>query len=123
MEAPAPYHTAPKGPRNLVAPIAAWLRTQGFEATEHPGDEQATLTAIWASPRGERFGVSYLWLPCYGGTVLTLQVAYPGQTQTEVLFAAQQVRRLRDVRLLLLGNVRYANARLLAGSLPAPAGY
>jgi hypothetical protein len=40
-------------------------------------------------------------------------VAYPGQTQTEMLIAAQQVRRLRDLHLLLLGNLRYANARLL----------
>jgi hypothetical protein len=113
MEAPAPYHTAPKPPRNLTAPIAAWLRTQGFEATEQAGDEQATLTAIWTGPRGERFGVSYLWSPRYDGTVLSLQVAYPGQTQTEMLIAAQQVRRLRDLHLLLLGNLRYANARLL----------
>jgi hypothetical protein len=54
--------------------------------------------------------------------VLSLQVAYPGQAHTEILFAAQQVRRLRDVRLLLLGNVRYANARLLARLVSAGAG-
>lgn len=121
MEAPAPYTTAaPKGPRNLTAPIAAWLRTQGFTVTEQLDDEQATLTALWTGPRGERFGLSYLWAPQYGGTTLGLQVGYPRHTQTEILITAQQVRRLRDVRLLLLGNVRYANARLLAQS-PHPA--
>ena len=65
--------------------------------------------------------MSHLWLPCYGGTVLTLQVGYPGETQTEILIKVQQVRRLRDVRLLLLGNLRYANARLLARLVPVPA--
>lgn len=41
-----------------------------------------------------------------------MQARWPGQA-AENLFGSQQVRRLRDVRLLLLGNVRYANARTL----------
>jgi len=48
-----------------------------------------------------------------------LQARWPGR-ELENPFGAQQVRRLRDVRLLLLGNVRYANARTLA-TLPHPA--
>ena len=92
MEAPAPYHTAPKGPRDLSVPLAAWLRVQGFTATE-----QARSATCW------------------------LRVHYPGQPQAETLFTGQHVRRLREERQLLLGNVRYANARTLAKLVPAPA--
>ena len=48
-----------------------------------------------------------------------LSVHYPGQLQPESLFSAQHVRRLKEARQLLLGNVRYANARLLAHLVPA----
>jgi hypothetical protein len=117
MEAPAPYHTAPKGPRNLAEPIAAWLRTQGFEATERQYETMATVGATWLGPWGERFELGYIWVPRYASATLQLQVRWPGR-EPENLFGPQQVRRLRDVRWLLLGNVRYANARLLASSLP-----
>jgi hypothetical protein len=36
------------------------------------------------------------------------------------LFTAQRVRHLKEVRLLLLGNVRYHNARLLAKPAALP---
>ncbi|WP_201980407.1 hypothetical protein [Hymenobacter rubidus] len=122
MEAPAPYHTAPKGPRDLSAPLAAWLRAQGFTAVEQARPTTATVAAHWLGPQGERFQLDYTWLsgPVPSATCW-LRVHYPGQPQPETLFTGQQVRRLREARQLLLGCVRYANARTLARLVPAPA--
>jgi hypothetical protein len=115
MEKRALYHTtAPKGPRNLAEPIATWLREQGFAVIERHYDGQAYVAATWTGPRGD-----YNWVPRYQSATLQLHVHWLGQVAHN-LFGAQQVRRLRDVRLLLLGNVRYANARTLA-TLPHPA--
>jgi hypothetical protein len=113
MEAPAPYHTAPKGPRNLAEPIAAWLRTQGFTATERQYETMATVGATWLGPRGESFELGYFWVPRYASATLQLVVRWPGR-EPENLFGSQQIRRLREVRWLLSSNVRYANARRLA---------
>ena len=44
---------------------------------------------------------------------------YPSCVWGEMLFTAQRVRRLKEVRLLP-GNLRYHNARTLA-TLPQPA--
>jgi hypothetical protein len=120
MEDRAPYHTpAPKVPRNLAAPLVEWLRTQGFAVTERQADGQATVAAVWFGPRQEIFELGYIWLARYASATLQLQARWPGQPN-ENLFGSQQVRRLRDVRLLVLGNMRYANARLLA-TMPHPA--
>lgn len=123
MEARAPYHTLPasKGPRNLAAPLAAWLRTQGFTATEYY--QGTTVAAHWVGSRGEHFQLDYTWVngPVPDATC-RLRVLYAGSSLFETLFSAQRVRRLKEARLLLLGNVRYANARLLAApaSIQAP---
>jgi hypothetical protein len=119
MEDRAPYHTSvPKVPRNLAAPLAEWLRTQGFAVIERQDDGQATVAAVWFSSRNEVFELSYIWLARYASATLQLQARWPGQPN-ENLFGSQQVRRLRDMRLLVLGNVRYANARTLA-TMPHP---
>ena len=120
MEERAPYHTpAPKVPRNLAAPIATWLREQGFAVEERQYEGMATVAAIWIDSRGEQFQLCYIWTARYASATLQLE-AYRLGWATQNLFGAQQVRRLRDVRLLLTGNVRYANARTLA-TLPHPA--
>jgi hypothetical protein len=121
MEAQAPYQTpaALKGPRNLAAPIAAWLREQGFVVEERQYDGVATVAAIWIDSRGEQFQLCYIWTARYASATLQLE-AYRLGRATQNLFGPQQVRHLREVRLLLLGNVRYANARLLL-TLPHPA--
>jgi hypothetical protein len=116
MESRAPYHAeAPKGPRNLTAPLAAWLRTQGFTVTEQTQPQCAVVGAHWLGQLGERFQLTYFWqcgpLP---DATCWLEVRYPGQAHAEVLFTPQHVRRLRDARLLLTNCVRYHNARLLA---------
>lgn len=120
MEERAPYHTlTPKAPRNLAAPIAQWLREQGFTATEQHYDTWATVAAHWIGPVGERYELTYTWTagPAPDATC-QLQVCWLGMSMS--LFGSQRVRRLKEVRLLLLGNVRYANARTLA-TLPHPA--
>jgi hypothetical protein len=121
MEDRAPYHTpALKVPRNLAASIAAWLREQGFTVTERQYDEaMATVGATWTGPRGECFEFAYIWVAHYCSATLQLQARWPGQ-EPHNLFGSQQVRRLREMRLLVLSNVRYANACLLA-TLPHPA--
>ena len=120
MEDRAPYQTqpAPQGPRNLAAPLAAWLRKQGFTAAEYHG---TTVVAHWTGSRGERFQLDYDWV---GGespdATCRLRVRHAGQSLYDILFTAQKVRRLEDARRLLTGNVCYYNARLLA-QLPHPA--
>lgn len=116
MEDRATYQTeAPKGPRNLARPLAEWLRTQGFVATEAAQPIWATVQAHWLGSQGERFELGYTWAsgPVPESTC-RLRVHYAGQLTPEVLFTAQAVRGLKEVRLLLLGNRRYDAARLLA---------
>lgn len=123
MEDRAPYHTtAPQGPRNLTAALAAWLRTQGFTATEQQYPTLATVAAHWLGPQHERYELDYTWSGgAHPGATCRLQVRYPGQAQPETLVAAQHVRRLQEARQLLTSCVRYANARLLARLAPIPA--
>lgn len=122
MEARAPYHApAPFVPRNLAGPLAAWLRTQGFTALEYC--EGTTVVAHWVGPRGEHFQLDYVWVTApLPQATCRLRVLYAGQALFDSLFTEQRVRRLREARQLLLGNVRYANARLLATRTPSPAG-
>jgi hypothetical protein len=120
MENRAPYAPALKAPRNLAAPLAEWLRTQGFTATEQHHDTLATVAAHWLGPVGECYDFTYTWAagPVPEATC-QLRVSWLGLSMS--LFTAQRARRLRDVRLLLLGNVRYANARTLTTlTHPAP---
>jgi hypothetical protein len=116
MEDRASYHpSAPAGPRNLARFIAQWLRTQGFTATEVEKPNLATVSAHWTGVQGERFELDYTWAtgPFPEGNC-RLRVRYAGQLTPKILFTAQAVRRLKEVRLLLLGNRRYDAARLLA---------
>lgn len=106
---------APRGARNLAAPLAGWLRTQGFTAYEQMLPLYATVVAHWVGPANEYFLLEYEWVagPVPVATC-RLRVLYAGQPQFEPLFASQKVHRLKEARLLLLNCVRYANARLLA---------
>ena len=120
MEDRAPYG-APKGPRNLTAPLAAWLRTQGFVATEQVLATLATVRAHWVAIGGERYELTYTWAagPVPDATC-ALRVLYPQSVRAETLFTAQRVRKLKEARLLVSNCVRLANARTLA-TLPHPA--
>lgn len=117
MEDRATYQTpqALRGPRNLTRFLAEWLRTQGFTATEVEKPAFATVNAHWLGSQGERFELDYTWaMGPFPESVCRLRVRYAGQLTPEILFTAQAVRCLKDVRLLLLGNRRYDAARLLA---------
>jgi len=80
------------------------------------------VRAHWVAVGGERYELTYTWAagPVPDATC-TLRVLYPSSVWVETLFTAQRVRRLKEVRLLLLGNVRYHNVRLLAKSATTPA--
>jgi hypothetical protein len=61
MEVRVPYQSAAsKVSRNLAAPLAAWLCTVGFTASE--ADQDTTLATHWLSSRGQRFQFSYEWV-------------------------------------------------------------
>jgi hypothetical protein len=114
MESRAPYGLL--GPCSLTAPFAAWLRTQGWTATEYgQGISLAGFAAHWVGSRGERFELDYAWCqkPSPEATC-RLRVLYPGATLFQQLFTAQYVRRVREARTVLCNCVAYANARLLA---------
>ncbi|GAB3638642.1 hypothetical protein GCM10027422_42320 [Hymenobacter arcticus] len=124
MEARAPYQSAaPKGPRNLTQGLGEWLRAQGFSASEQRQPTFCLLTAHWTSPRFERFELTYSWKvgPNPDANCQLRVLSHQLGPQVEVLFTSQRVRRLKEVRLLLLGNVRYHNARLLARPAATPA--
>lgn len=120
MEDQAPYQPTPRaqpGDRDLSAPLAAWLRTQGFEALERALPGFVTVAATWTSPRRDCFELAYTWQLQPAGHAeasCRLRVCYAAEWDVTTLFTAQRVRRLSEARLLLLGNVRYASARALA---------
>jgi hypothetical protein len=117
METRAPYHTqVPKGPRNLAQPLGEWLRAQGFSTQLQELPDYVVLTAQWLSAHFERFELTYTWQagPVPDATLQLRALSHQTGPQVEVLFTAQRMRRLKEARLLLLGNVRYHNARLLA---------
>lgn len=103
-------------------PLAAWLRKQGFAATlPAPASHGA---CVLASGSGERFELTCTWVtgPVPNAT-RTLRVLDPQSVWVETLFMAPRVRRLKEMRQLLLGNVRYYSVRLPASSAPLSAPY
>ncbi len=119
MEARAPYGSpaAPPvpGPRNLAPPVAALLRTLGFQVWEQatPTPSLSLVSGTWTGLTGEQFHFQYAhhhpagaeaWAACSMG-VLALGARLPA-----VCFASTQVRRLKDVRLLVAGNDLFAAA-------------
>lgn len=118
MEARAPYHAAPSGPRNLTAPVAAWLRELGFTATEADHGPIATVEAHWQSPEGLRFYLDYQWSALKA--TVSLALYYPGERNPLDLIRSQHVGRLREVRRLLHGDARFRAAWLAAKSQPIP---
>lgn len=109
------------GPRNLAPYIGEWLRKIGFTATEQVLPGVTILAAHWDAPGRTRF---YLEYTHSSGTLADatccLWVRKPSGGLS-VLFKNQQVHRLKQLRELLLGNVRYKEARA-AASASVPAG-
>ena len=119
----------PPGPRNLAAPVAQLLRGLGFEVWEQaaPTASMSLITGWWSGSDGARFVFQYAHhhpaaAPTWWGGC-SLGVHRPGQAPQDC-FTMTQVRRLREVRLLLLQNECFAQARasqlfLLATATPS----
>jgi hypothetical protein len=104
------------GPRDLGPYVAQLLRQLGFQVWEQPTPVQSLslVTGTWTGLTGEQFSFQYAhhhppgaasWAAC------NMHVLPPGTHEPAVCFANQQVRRLKDVRLLVLGNDLFAAAR------------
>ncbi|MDO7851590.1 hypothetical protein [Hymenobacter convexus] len=117
MEARAPYGSLPPGPRDLSPHVAQWLRAQGFQVWEQPTPTPSLslVTGTWTGLTGEQFSFQYAhhhppagpvsWAACSMG------VLPAGAREAQVCFASTQVRRLKEVRLLVLGNDQFDAAR------------
>ncbi|MCC2546445.1 hypothetical protein LJY25_08315 [Hymenobacter sp. BT175] len=106
----------PTGPRNLYGPVATLLHSLGFEVWEQPRPTASmSLVTGWWEGGGCRFIFQYAHHhpaqePGWGGCSLAVQE--PSSTgPPQDCFTMTQVRRLREVRLLLLQNERFAQAR------------
>jgi hypothetical protein len=103
------------GPRDLGPSVATLLRELGFTVWEQATASLTLVTGTWTGLTGEQFSFQYAhhhpaagplcWAACNMGAL------WPGTSTPAVCFASTQVRRLREVRLLLLGNHRFAQAR------------
>ncbi|MBF9239491.1 hypothetical protein I2I05_19010 [Hymenobacter sp. BT683] len=118
MGARAPYGSAPPpGPRDLGPHIAQWLRSVGFQVLEQPTPTPSLslVTGTWTSLTGEQFHFQYAHHHPASGPVswaaCSMGVLRPGTPTPAVCFAATQVRRLKEVRLLVLQNDDFDAAR------------
>ncbi|GAB2954614.1 hypothetical protein GCM10027048_20110 [Hymenobacter coalescens] len=108
---------APYGPRDLGPHVAQLLRQLGFRVWEQPTPvpSLSLVTGTWTGLTGEQFSFQYAHHHPPGGPVAwaacNMGVLPPGAQAPTVCFANTQVRRLKDVRLLLLGNDQFAAAR------------
>jgi hypothetical protein len=103
------------GPRDLGPVVALLLRELDFTVWEQATASLTLVTGTWTGRAGEQFSFQYAhhhpvagplsWAACNMGAL------GPDTTAPDVCFASTQVRRLREVRLLLLGNHRFAQAR------------
>lgn len=103
------------GPRDLGPSVARLLRQLGFQVWEQPRPTLSLVTATWTGLSGESYRFQYVhhhpaagpvaWAACQMGC------QPPGPQPPQVCFADTQVRRLREVRLLLLQNEQFAQAR------------
>lgn len=105
------------GPRNLGPSVGQLLRKLGFQVWEQPTPTPSLslVTGTWTGLTGEQFSFQYAHHHPGGGSVAwaacSMGVLAPGAATPAVCFANTQVRRLREVRLLLLGNDQFAAAR------------
>jgi hypothetical protein len=112
--------------RNLVVPLAQWLRTMGFAVLEHGWPAPTSLTATWQAPAaGPQAGACYTLDYCFvaGASALRLvrtTAAHPHHV--DKLVDGAWVRRLREARYLLLSCQHYSldRARALAAGTLQP---
>lgn len=113
MEERAPYGQPAPASRNLTAPLAKWLRGLGFSVLEQGGTLPTSLAATWRASDGLLYEVSYAFAQHEG--VFQLLARQDDATQPHHgLVHKAQVKRLREVRFLLLSNTFYREARQAA---------
>ncbi|MDU0372113.1 hypothetical protein ACFPAF_17050 [Hymenobacter endophyticus] len=114
----APTTTVPlPGPRDLGPSVGQLLRRLGFTVWEQPTPTPSLslVTGTWTGLTGEQFRFQYAHHHPAAGPVAwaacQMSCLPPGAREPQVCFANTQVRRLREVRLLVLGNDHFAAAR------------
>jgi hypothetical protein len=111
--------TTRPGPPNLAIEVAAWLRRLGFTVLEQQSPALTLVTARWDAA-GQFQGFEFVYShfhPPLGRHIAycTLTLHGPSLPFTgQCLLADTLVARLREVRFLLLSNIRYATARQAA---------
>ena len=117
MEDPAVYQAAPAiDRRELVAPVAAWLVSLGFQVVCGPvaGSPFADVTGVWRSPEGEVF---YFRLFAKAGWAMCECDEHIG-TFPHVCFAQTLVESVEEVQWLLTRSRQYRQATAPASAPP-----
>jgi len=97
-----------KGPHNLTAPLAAWLRRMGITVLEQGGAAPTALTASWRAPDGGLLlQASYHFAPDGAGGTFQLLASQPPASPRSLVQQAE-INRLREARFLLTSNSCYA---------------
>lgn len=114
----------PDYPRNLADTLGAWLQRLGFEVAREENYRLTHVEATWTDAQGQRFTVRYTHYHPAGQphtALFSLYARAAGATGSgQCLISATHVRRAGEVRLMLLANHFYKQARqaaLAAGTL------
>ena len=115
--APVPVH-----PRNLATPLYFWLERLGFEVKREENYLLTRLDATWRDSGGLLFTAIYVhYHPAdQAHTALFSLFARSAEGESQCLISATHVRRAGEVRMMLLANHFYKQARqvaLAAGAL------
>jgi len=102
------------GPRDLGPYVAQLLRELHFTVWEQPTVSLTLVSGTYTALSGAQFHFQYAHHHPVAGPVAwaacSMGCRPAGATQPTTCFSATQVRRLREVRLLLLGNELFAHA-------------
>jgi hypothetical protein len=123
MEERAPYGSKKPqaNPPDLAAELLPALERLGFVVQHLASPTQTLLTAAWLTQEGQSYQLLYTHFhPASGPHISEVNLRVLGRHGVEVLVADTHVRKVSQVRLLLLCNARYKAARqaaLAAGTL------
>ena len=125
MNGPLTIPTVPARPRNLAAFLAPWLQKLGFTISQEENYRLTKLQADWLDADGRRFSLLYCHYHPEADdhtALASLHVRPAGELQgaAQCLVSATHIRKTSEVRLLLLHNKCYKEARqsaLNAGTL------
>lgn len=104
-------------PPDLTAQLRPALERLGFAVQEEATEVMTLLMAEWTDDHQRRFLLTYTHFhPGYMGHIayVSLRVLRYTAFFPEVLVSDTHVRKVAEVRLLLLNNCRYKKSRLAA---------